>query len=264
MNEIRTRRRAFTDLLRIKGDSGFHRYLITDAVNRYKWHCGNTLGSVLAVCADAKEATVFPEFNFDRVTLSSIIPADETTRKLLAVDKRFSWEIQNAEALPYASRSFDLVFCKEGLHHLARPFLGLYEMLRVCQRAVIVIEPYDTLAGRFLERLGLSSVYETNQHRNLRRRDNYVFRFSRRGLESVLSSYYVRSGYRLELTLGWSSVKVNLHPSRLVRLGGTFMGWVLSFTPGSAGNYMSALILPGKDLPSDLLPAKEVIVPTHA
>ncbi|MBM3883621.1 MAG: glycosyltransferase [Verrucomicrobia bacterium] len=159
------------------------------------------------------------------------------TGKLVALDRRFSCEVQNAEALPYPSGSFVLVFCREGLHHLARPWLGVYEMLRVCRKAAIVIEPYDTLAGRVLERLGRSSVYEVNQHRNLRFRDNYVFRFSRGGLESMLNCYCVRSGYRLELTLGWLSGKVNLHPNRMLRSAGAFTGWLLGFTPGSPGNY---------------------------
>ena len=262
MNEIKIRRRILNDLLRIKTQVDFHRYLIFDALKQYESFCEscNTgLGSALVICADAKESLVFPEFKFDHVTLSSIVPADETTRQLIATDNRFSWAIHNAEALTYPSRSYDLVFCKEGLHHLARPVLGVYEMLRVCRRTVIFIEPYRTIAGNVLERIGLGSVYETNQHRNLHFRDNYVFRFNLSLMDSLLNSYYLRSGYKLDLGLGWLSGKVNSHPNKWVRTAGTIMGWLLSFIPGSRGNYMTALVIPGADVPLDPLPAEHVI-----
>jgi ubiquinone/menaquinone biosynthesis C-methylase UbiE len=58
--------------------------------------------------------------------------------------KEFS--VQNAEALSLPDASFDYVFCKEALHHLPRPWLGLYEMTRVARRAVVLIEPNDTYA----------------------------------------------------------------------------------------------------------------------
>jgi hypothetical protein len=36
------------------------------------------------------------------------------------------------------------------LHHLPRPVTGFTEMLRVAKKAVIVIEPYDSLIGNLL------------------------------------------------------------------------------------------------------------------
>ena len=60
-------------------------------------------------------------------------------------DSRVSYHKENCENLSFASQSFDLVFCKEGLHHLARPVQGLYEMLRVSRKAVIFVESYDGL-----------------------------------------------------------------------------------------------------------------------
>ena len=46
-----------------------------------------------------------------------------------------------------------IVFMKETLHHLARPYLGLYEMLRVAREGVVLIEPhYNHLA---LHRIGV-------------------------------------------------------------------------------------------------------------
>lgn len=50
----------------------------------------------------------------------------------------------NAENIDLPSDSFDVVFCKESYHHFPRPQLGLYEMLRVAKKAVVLIEPHDT------------------------------------------------------------------------------------------------------------------------
>src|SRR5208282_3906252 len=101
-------------------------------------------------------------------------------------DPRIRYEQQNAECLNFPSRSFDIVFCKEGLHHLARPTLGLYEMLRTCKRAAVFIEGYDGWLNRQLEALGLSSIYEDDQLGNIGYRRNYVFRWSRANLLGLL------------------------------------------------------------------------------
>ncbi|MHC4247511.1 MAG: class I SAM-dependent methyltransferase [Planctomycetota bacterium] len=54
---------------------------------------------------------------------------------------------EDAEALSFADESFDYVLVKETLHHLTRPYLALYEMLRVASRGVIVIEPRTDLGA---------------------------------------------------------------------------------------------------------------------
>jgi SAM-dependent methyltransferase len=48
---------------------------------------------------------------------------------------------QDMHHLSFADDSFDYVLCKESLHHLPRPYHGLYEMLRVASKGVILIEP---------------------------------------------------------------------------------------------------------------------------
>jgi hypothetical protein len=55
----------------------------------------------------------------------------------------------------------------------------------------------------------------------------------------------------LELTLGWMSSRFNGHPNRAVRRVAALVGWLVGFVPGSRGNYMTALIVPGRDLPPD-------------
>ncbi len=56
-----------------------------------------------------------------------------------------SFSIENVERLSFESRSFDYVYCKESYHHFPQPFMGLYEMIGVCRKAVIIQEPIDIL-----------------------------------------------------------------------------------------------------------------------
>jgi hypothetical protein len=51
--------------------------------------------------------------------------------------------IENAEDMSWEDAEFDYVLCKQSLHHMQRPFVAIYEMLRVASRAVILIEPQD-------------------------------------------------------------------------------------------------------------------------
>ncbi len=53
------------------------------------------------------------------------------------------YSIQNIEDLSFNDESFDVVFCNESFHHLPRPIIGLYEMLRVAKEAVVLIEPLE-------------------------------------------------------------------------------------------------------------------------
>ena len=49
----------------------------------------------------------------------------------------------NVEHIDLKEDSFDYLFCKESFHHFPRAYLGLYEMIRVAQKGVILIEPAD-------------------------------------------------------------------------------------------------------------------------
>lgn len=254
VNRVRLHRRLLGDLLQIDSHADFHRTLFAHAMQRYRLSLREPqadLGSVLALGANHREASELSAMPFRRIQLAGITDPDPAIRAVERSDPRVSYRIENSERLSLDSRSFDFVFCKESLHHLARPVLGLYEMLRVCRRAALIIEPYDALAGRLLARLGLSTAYETGQVGNLGARDNFVYRWSRRQLESLLNSYYLESDYTLEITLGWMSSRYNAHRLRAVRRMAGLAGWALGLLPGARGNYMTALIVPGRDLPPD-------------
>ncbi len=102
------------------------------------------------------------------------------TQALHAVGGR----VADTETLPFGDNSFDYAFVAASLHHLPRPFLGLYELLRVAKRGVIAIEPNDSLLTRLATRLRLATEIE--------RSGNYVYRFSARDVERVARALFYR------------------------------------------------------------------------
>jgi SAM-dependent methyltransferase len=246
-------RHSLRNLLAIKSWPDFHEYLIHDALERLfaKEFAGTKPRSILAICADWKEAAALQKFPFETITLTGLLPADEQMQEYVQRDRRITYEQQNAECLRFPSRSFDIVFCKEGLHHLARPVMGLYEMLRTSRQAVVFIEGYDGWLSRRLEQFGISSDYETDQHGNIGQRRNYVFRWSPRHLQGMMNSYYLDSGWRIELVTGWMGNRVHLGRRRWLGNFNILAGWVLNFLPGLEGNTLTTTIYPGTDLPND-------------
>lgn len=80
---------------------------------------------------------------FSRVLATDISPALLTAAKERGLIDDFA--VENAEKLSFADESFDFAFCKEAFHHFPRPYLALYEMLRVARQGVFMVEPCDTL-----------------------------------------------------------------------------------------------------------------------
>jgi SAM-dependent methyltransferase len=85
---------------------------------------------------------------------ASVLPSD-ISAALLEASKQAGhineYSVQNAERLTFEDQQFDYVFCKESFHHFPRPYLALYEMLRVAKRAVFLIEPNDTYSLKSLD-----------------------------------------------------------------------------------------------------------------
>lgn len=106
-----------------------------------------------------------------RVTASDLAPVHLPE---LASSGRFDdWRQENAEALSLADGSFDWAVVKAGLHHLPRPWIGVYEMLRVARQGIVFSEAHDGWLLRTLRRwLRPGKDYESS--------GNYVFRFTRR------------------------------------------------------------------------------------
>ena len=264
----RITKRPVKALLAIHDWDSFHQYLIVDALTTYanaRTQAGLGLGSVLAVGANAHEASEFGAFPFESIVLAGIDDPDAATSAIIAEDPRFGYRHENGECMDLPSGTFDLTFCKEAAHHFARPVAGFYELLRLSRYAVVLIEPYDTAVGRLFERLGMASVSEVLQAEdevtrdsiqlrcmNLGRNSNYVYRWNRRQLEMLLSSYYVDSGWSLDLKIGWMTGRLNCDSRAFVRAAATIAGRFASWWPWSPGNYMTAFIQIGRDLPPDM------------
>jgi len=114
------------------------------------------------------------------------------------------YSVENAEGLSFEDDTFDFVFSKECLHHLPRPWIGLYEMLRVAREGIIIVEPAETplvqkprsiikalimyyinkyipWAGKWLSPREIIRAYGNNWEEV----GNYLFRFSEREIEKV-------------------------------------------------------------------------------
>jgi len=91
------------------------------------------------------------------IALGVVLQARERAR-------RFGLELDlvvaDAEALPFADASLDLVYVHDGLHHLEQPAVGLAEMARVARSAVSISEPADAFATNSATRLGLADKRE--------------------------------------------------------------------------------------------------------
>ena len=163
--------------------------------------------SALVVCGGVGgEGTYLANGGFRRVTVSDISPnALAVCRKR---DSRLSVEVADAECLPMADRSYDVVLVQDGLHHLPRPVLGFTEMLRVSRRAVVVIEPHSSLVGRLL-----GQTWEEHEGRK-----NYVFRWDAQLVRQAANAYLAQPECRVRVARLWDH---NLHLFNLgEKLGG--------------------------------------------
>ncbi len=104
------------------------------------------------------------------------------------------YKLINAESIDFGDNSFDYVFCKEAYHHFPRPYLAVYEMLRVASKAVVLIEPVDigiqfpfmVFLKNFFERIspGLVNKFWKNRY-SFESVGNYVYKISEREIEKV-------------------------------------------------------------------------------
>ena len=86
------------------------------------------------------EAKYLTENNQD-ATASDISDAflrEAVEQKLIKKYKKI-----NVEQIDIEEDGFDYLICKESFHHFPRAYLGLYEMIRVARKGVILIEPVD-------------------------------------------------------------------------------------------------------------------------
>jgi len=92
-------------------------------------------------------------------------------------------QVEDNEKLSFADNYFDFSFIANSLHHLPRPIMGLYELLRVSKEGVIVIEPNDCLLIDLSKKIKIAQEYEIS--------GNYVYRFSKRDVDKLSKSIFV-------------------------------------------------------------------------
>lgn len=125
----------------------------------------------------------------------NVLPTDISGYLLREAQERgllSSYAVENAERLSFGENEFDYVFCKESFHHFPRPYLAVYEMLRVATEAVFLIEPNDPHPGPeelygFLAKVesGGAVRFPMSKRNNWEGCGNYEYTVSRRELEKV-------------------------------------------------------------------------------
>ena len=55
------------------------------------------------------------------------------------------YTIINVEQIEVEEDGYDFLFCKEAFHHFPRAYLGLYEMIRVAKKGIVLVEPVDAI-----------------------------------------------------------------------------------------------------------------------
>lgn len=134
--------------------------------------------TVLSVCGgDGQEADFFQRQGADVTVIDLSTVAMEAARLR---NPALHCACMDAESLTFADRSFDWVIVLDGLHHLARPIKGLYELDRVSREGFVILEGQDSLPVRLLSILGIAE--------NSDPAGGYVYRFSRREIHKIFSS----------------------------------------------------------------------------
>lgn len=81
--------------------------------------------------------------------------------------------VADAERLPFADRSVEVVYVHDGLHHLDRPEVALEEMMRVANRAISLTEPAEAFVTAVAVKVKLALAEEEagNEVKRLRLED---------------------------------------------------------------------------------------------
>src|SRR5262245_21292317 len=143
--------------------------------------------SVLTVCGcDGEEADFLHRCGAVVTAIDLSAVAVRSARKRNA---SLQCACMDAESLGFADRSFDWVVVRDGLHHLARPIQGLYEMERVAREGFVVIEAQDSPPVRWLSKVGVAENWDPA--------GGYVYRFSRREIYKIFSSMQTVAGWKV-------------------------------------------------------------------
>jgi ubiquinone/menaquinone biosynthesis C-methylase UbiE len=155
--------------------------------------------NVLIVCGGVGgEGLFFIKNGFKDVTVSDI--SENSLRICQIFDPSIKTLKLNGENLDLPDNSYDLVVVQDGLHHLPRPATGFTEMLRVAKKAIIVIEPYDSLIGNLVG----------TEWENTGGAINYVYRWNRSMVNQTVKSFLLKNYKKITVLRFWDhSLAVN-------------------------------------------------------
>jgi SAM-dependent methyltransferase len=143
--------------------------------------------TVLSVCGgDGQEAEFFLRqgANVTVIDLSTVALGNARSR-----NSGMFCACADAESLAFGDRSFDWVIVRDGLHHLARPIKGFYELERVSREGFVILEGQDSLPVRFLSLLGIAENWDPA--------GGYVYRFTRREFRKIFSSMQTVNDWKI-------------------------------------------------------------------
>jgi SAM-dependent methyltransferase len=167
--------------------------------------------NVLIVGGSLEDADILRKVGFRRITLTNL--QDIADFKLPLMDGvELSTLNADVEEMQIANGAFDLVLAHEVLHHCRSPHKALLEMLRVCRRHVIIMEPNDSLLMRAFVRLRFSFPYEipavifhNYQAGGVRNTcvPNYIYRWDAWDMYQTVSSYMPDYNFSLYVRGYW-------------------------------------------------------------
>ena len=147
--------------------------------------------SVLSVCGGDGDEADFLERLGASVTMTDLSPVAVETARVRNPSLRCM--NMDSEMLAFADGSFDWAIVRDGLHHLARPLKGLYELERVSREGFAILEGQDSWLVRFLVRLGAGEDWDPA--------GGYTYRFTRRELQKIFNS--VQTISRCQIQTAW-------------------------------------------------------------
>jgi SAM-dependent methyltransferase len=182
-------------VVRPRGAPALHRWLLAEKFRRSILGLEDVIpgATVLTVCGGSGLDAEFLHRAGARVILSDI--SEGVVRQAAARARRFGLDIElvvaDAENLPFADRSVDIVYVHDGLHHLEHPMDAIGEMARVARRAISISEPATARATSAAVRIGWAERRE--EAGNLVRRltlDEIVSELARHGFETLAPHRY--------------------------------------------------------------------------
>jgi hypothetical protein len=90
-----------------------------------------------------RDAWMLSEMGFKKITASNLYT--DGLEKSSKINNLPNYLKINCENINLPDNSIDYILCKEALHHMPRPYLAVYEMLRVASKGIVFIEPQDPI-----------------------------------------------------------------------------------------------------------------------